>query len=480
MHSSDEEVQAEQSATAEVGSESTAAQSCVEITEASGGLAEVARLSVPLVISFVTASVMGLTDMIVVGHVGTGEQGGVGVGSAISWGISSLASGIISVVSTFVAQAWGAGKREQLLRWACAGFFATALFTLPLMVVAWFLPDLVEYLNPNPALLDSLTIYSQLMVLGSPAMLLGFVFISFYRGVGDAITPMILSVAAIALNIALDILLVFGLLGFPKMGVAGAALASVASSCVEMLVYVALFFHGKSARLYLTTQRLDLRLKDMLAFFKTGGPIGFAWLSDNLAFNVMTLLIASSTAAAAAAHSIAIQITNFAMMPCIAVSIAGSTLVGQYIGARRPDLARRSAAWSLRINLAMMSTMSLIFVLFRSGLVQLFNPDPEVIQDGSFAITMAAVFQVFDSLSISADGAFRGAGLTFFPMVTRFLTMVVLLIPLGFFGARFAPTPLQGVWTAALITISLQGVIMYSRYRSGKWANKGLSAVLNG
>ncbi len=450
----------------------------LQITEKSGGLGEVARLSGPLVISFVSSSIMGLTDMLVVGQVGTGEQGGVGVGSAISWGLTSMAAGVVSVVSTYVAQAWGAGKRDQLARWTAAGFVAVALFAPFLLAAGVFIPDLVGLLDPTEAIEGPLIEYTTLMVLGSPAMLMAFVFISFYRGVGDTITPMVLTVGAIALNILLDLLLVFGWLGFPEMGVSGAALASVTATSLELVAFTVLYFHGKNARDYLTNMPAALRMRDLISFFKTGFPVGLGWLADNFAFNVMTLIIASSTAAATAAHSIAIQIVNFALMPAIAISVAGSTLVGQYIGAGRPDLSRRAASWTMKLNLALMGTLSLVFVIFRRDIVSLFNPDAEVIADGAFAITMAALFQVFDALSISADGAFRGAGQTVFPMVTRILIMNVLLIPLGLLGAHYGPSPLEGIWTAAVLAISLQGLIMFAKYRKGKWAYHSIEAVV--
>ena len=440
----------------------------------SGTLREMLSMAAPLIVSFLTHSVMGITDMFIMGSVGTAQQGAVGMGAVVSWAVASFFVGTFSAVSTFVAQYHGAGQRMALHRWV-----TTALWlVLPLFLVFAFLstavPFLVRQFGTNEELAPHVIVYTRILLAATPVALFNFIFVSFFRGIGDTVTPMLVNLVTIVFNILIDIVLVFGYLGFPAMGIAGAATASVCAMTLSAVIFAWLYFGRRLSTRFGTRRFLWPDIGHLVHFLRVGVPIGTSWVIEHVAFSVMTIYVSTSDSVSMAAHAIAFQLNSISFMPAVAISVTGATLVGQYLGANRLDLAKRSATLCLRFSLAMLGTVAVIFLTFKESLIELFNTSPEVIEKGGFVLTVVALFQLFDAIGITVDGVFRGAGATVFPMVVRVINMAVLFIPFIFILGHLLDSPLQGAWFAALGAIALQGVVMLAAYSTGKWARPSI------
>lgn len=417
---------------------------------------------------------MGVVDTLIMGRVGVSEQGAVGLGGMLAWTMGVVFVGATTIVITFVAQDFGAGQYDKMRR-----HVHTALILMPPFAVAvWclvpFLPDLILLLGTDPTVAGHVETYVSIRILGVPFLLILFAISSFLRGMGDMVTPMVISVAANLINLPLSIILVFGLLGFPAMGVAGVALASLIAQGIEASLCLIAYLGPKNARLFQTRSWCRPTLAEMGKFLKVGLPIGFVWLFDMMAWTLFSIYASTCEPEALAAHMIIFQIMHLSFLPAAAISVAGTTLVGQYLGARRPDLAQKSANKSILLGVAYMTFVGSLMVALREPLLTVFNPDQQVVAVGLTLIVIAAIFQPLDGVGITIVGVLRGAGDTRFPMVAIFISGFLVFLPGVYFLGEYLELGLYGAWLAALVHVTFFAALAGWRYRYGAWQTRKL------
>ncbi len=439
------------------------------IHEKSGSSRELFVLAYPLMISFMSFSIMGIIDTLVVGYVGTPQQGGVGMGMNLSWMMFSLFTGTMSAISIFVAQSYGAGKIDQLARWSLAAFAIAIPGSLVVYCLIPLVPKLVPLIGTKPEVVEHVVIYMQVSMIGIPFLLANFIFSGFLRGLGDTFTPMIVTVIANVINVLLDIVLVFGMWGFPRLEVKGAALASLIATALSAFMYLYVYLNKKNNELYHTRNFSLPSLNEVGRFLKIGAPMGGAWSIEMVSWAFMMSFISTISSAGLAATSIIWQLLHFSFMPTVALSIAVSTLVGQYLGAERVDLAQRSAKIGMIWGIVLMAFIGLVYALGRGHIIALFNPDPEVIEIGGTLLLIAAAFQIFDAIGITSSGVLRGAGDTRFPLYAQIALAWLIFIPLVYVFGKILDWQVYGAWLAALVFITLLGLTLAARYASGKW-----------
>jgi len=439
-----------------------------------GRTSELMRLAFPLIVTFVSHVIMGVADTVVMGQVGTDEQGGVGLGASLFWSMSSFASGMLSAVTTFVAQAYGARKHEEVRHPVVVGIGLALPLGALLVIASLWVPELIGLLNTNDGARPHVVTYLRWMLCAAPLFLLNFVLIGYFRGISDTVTPMIVTLAINVVNVVLNIVFVFGYLGSPEMGVQGVALATLISMGLSVVVFFGLYFSRSHHARYATRRPLPFAEMPFRRFLKVGLPIGVTWFLENMAFNIMSLYIAAFDPASTAANTIVFQLCHVSFMPAVGISIAATTLVGKYIGAGRPELALRSARRSVALAVAYMGTLGGVFLLAPAFFISLFSSDPEVIRLGAMALHVAAFFQVFDAMGLAVDGVFRGAGITLLPMLVRLGVMWFLFVPSIFLLGHYVfDTGIMAGWTAALIGLALQGTILLAAFFFTPWQLRG-------
>ncbi len=412
---------------------------------------------------------MGIVDTIIVGRVGTSEQGGVGMGASLYWTLICLFTGTISATNTFVAQSFGAGKLDTIRLWVLAPLLLVVPMSLILLPIIPYLDPIMELLGTTSEVRPHVEIYMVIRFWGTPFILSSFIFSSFLRGLGDMKTPMLVTLVSNVANIGLDLLLVFGWGPIPAYGVAGAAWATVLASLVSSGMYLMVYLGKKNNALYKTRSFVRVPKEMLLRYLKVGLPLGGTWFIESISWSVMTFYIAGIAPAALAAHTIVFQMIHFSFMPAIGLSVASSTLVGQYLGAERVDLAKKSARVALVWSCGFMTFVGLMFALMRTWLVGLFNSDPEVILIGGRLMLVAAAFQLFDAMGLTAAGVLRGAGDTRFPLYAQLGAAWLVFAPLILLLGDGLGWGIYGAWIAALIFIVLLAGLFYGRYLGGKW-----------
>ncbi|MCK4547799.1 MAG: MATE family efflux transporter [Candidatus Eisenbacteria sp.] len=440
-----------------------------------GSYTQVLDLAYPVVLSMLSWTVLWTVDTMFVGRLGTAEQGAVGFAGALTWTMMTLVTGTMIGVQIYVAQHVGRKEYARCGEICWQGIYLALVAALPIMAIGVWGGGLVRVFGVAPELEPHACVYFRIRLAGAWFVFLTFVCENFFRGVGDTKTPMKIAIFASALNIVLDYGLIFGKLGLPRMEVAGAALATVITTVIQAGICLLVLFRKRTFRdrfRTLPVRRLDPgQLRNII---KIGGPVGIQWFLDMGSWAIFTALVARLGAVQAAANQIAITLLHVSFMPGHAISMAVTTLVGQYLGAGDRPAARRSAANSLRVAVLFMGMMGLVFYVLRRPLVRAFNPDPAVIDIGANLLIFAAVFQIFDAAALVAGGILRGAGDTRVPAAIQIVLAYLLFLPVAYVAMARNGFGALGGWFGATVYIVVLGIVLYARYRRGAWSHRVL------
>src|SRR5712691_1396627 len=208
-----------------------------------GGYREVVCLALPVVVSMLMQTLTSAVESAFLGRFGTVEQGAAGLGGALLWPILLACNCSGMGVQICVAQAMGAQRRPDCGAITWQGIYVTVLAWLPMLVIGLYTLPLVRLMAPSPALLEPTALYLRIELLGGLPALLNMTMIGFFRGIGDTRTPLVVVLVVEILNILLDLLLIFGMAGCPRLGIAGAALATVSAGTIGTATYLGLFLH---------------------------------------------------------------------------------------------------------------------------------------------------------------------------------------------------------------------------------------------
>jgi MATE family multidrug resistance protein len=434
-----------------------------------GSVREVALLAYPIVLTQMSETVMHVVDSIFVGRLGAAELGALGFAGIWLWTVMSIFTGTATGVQTFVSQAHGAGDERSCGGWAWQGLYAVVPATaLGLFAFAAVADPLWRVLGASGEMHEHALAYTRTRPLGFVGACIALLLAAFFRGLGDSRTPLVAAIVANATNVVLDYGLVFGRLGLPAWGIAGAGAATSIAEWVAACLLAVAFARRATARRYRTRAVLP-ELRAIRRFLRTGAPVGGMWVLDMSAFAIFTTLVARMGDASMAATQAMISLLSLSFMQAIGIGLAATTLVGRYKGAGDLAAAVRSyrSATELAIGLAL--AVAALFLLAPEALLDLYTSDPEVLRLGPPLLALAAFFQLFDALQIVAGGALRGAGDTRWPFLVQTGLAWLVRLPLVWLFAFALGGGVVGAWYAEFAFIALLAAALVVRFRSGAW-----------
>jgi MATE family multidrug resistance protein len=434
-----------------------------------GGVREVAVLAGPLVLTQILMTAMGVVDSAIVGRLGAAELGAVGLGGIWVWTLTCFFVGTSTGVQTFVAQRHGAGRPGDCGTWSWQGLASVVpLAGLAGCGVFFFADTLIEALAPTESIGPLATGYMRTRAFGMMGITAASSLSAFFRGIGDTRTPLIATLIANVANLFLDLGLVYGWYGMPKLGVAGAGLATSISEWIYFGA-VAYVFLLPSIKARFNTHFHRPNFQEIKRLWHTGIPIGGQWTIEMLSFAVFTMLVARMGAAPMAASHAFIQLMSLSFMQAVGISIATTTLVGRYIGAGQLEFVTKSLRSSMLLGSLLAAFIAAIFVLIPTTLLGIFSSDPKVLIYGGPLLVVGAFYQFFDAIAIVSDGALRGAGDTRWPFVARCLISWLVFLPLAYLFAVPIGWGLTGAWIGGLISMVILTLFLVFRFRSGAW-----------
>jgi len=442
-----------------------------------GGLREVGWLAYPVILSQISSTVMGVVDSAMVGRLGATELGAVGFAGIWCWTLFSFFFGTATGVQTFVSKDHGAGREERCGQWA----WQTLWLVVPAALLAAGIVSMVQeealrLLGPSSELQLAASEYLRPRLIGAVGMTLAFVWISFFRGIGDTRTPMIAAILANVVNVGLDYALIFGNFGFPAWGVAGAGIATAVGEWGYALFVFVAAMRWRRIRDAFATAPVRPQLAALRRLLRTGVPIGGQWVMDMLTFAVFTTFVARMGDTSMAASQAFVALLSMSFMQASGISVAASTLVGRYVGAGDLEAATRSF-WTSQIFAGILSvSIAALFLVAPDAMMRIFTDDLEVIALGVPLVRLGAFFQLMDAAAIVTSGALRGAGDTRWPFVAQSLLGWGLQVPLAWLLGVSWDGGLRAAWIACTIYISILSLVLFWRFRSGSWREIDIQA----
>jgi MATE family multidrug resistance protein len=434
-----------------------------------GSVREVALLAYPIVLTQISHTVMHVVDSIFVGRIGAAELGGMGFAGIWLWTVFCLFNGALNGVQTFVSQAHGAGEHRACGRWVWQALFGVVpAMALTMFGFAALAPTLLVWLAPSPDLVQPVIEYVRARPIGFVGLTFWIGLAAFFRGIGDTRTPLVAALVAEAVNAVLAYGLVLGHLGLPRLGVAGAGIATSIAEWVGAVILLGAFLRPRVRRAYVTGI-VAPHLADIRRFLWTGAPIGGQWVLDMSSFALFTTLVARMGTASMAANQSMLSLLSLSFMQAIGIGLATTTLVGRYKGAQDLESAKRSYHSAMKLAVGLALGIAALFVLAPELLIRMYTSDVEVLALARPLLALGAAFQLFDALQIVASGALRGAGDTRWPFVVQTTLAWVLRLPLAWLLAISLGHGVVGAWYAEFVFIlALSGAVMW-RFRSGVW-----------
>jgi MATE family multidrug resistance protein len=414
------------------------------------------RLAWPIALSTVSYSMMTLVDTLLIGKLGAAQLAGVGLAGTVAFALLCFPFGLLRGVKTLVAQAIGAGKREEAGAYLGAALGVGLGLGLVCVGAGQLVGLLLAKASATPEAGRAAGTYFRLRILGAP-MTLAYVALREVRyAQSDARSPMRATVAANLVNIGLAWTFVFRL----RWGVAGAATATIIAQSVELGV----LWWSTEDRVERPTRRHVREL------WKIGLPTGLQFTLEVGAFTMLAILIAKLSEVQMAAHQIALQVIHFSFLPAYAVSEAASVMAGQAVGAARDDLVSRVARQSMTLAGAYTGFCTLVLAGFAPLIVSAFTSKVELQTTAVHLLWVAAVFQVFDGANIIARGVLRGAGDVDYAAVVGVVTSWVMTPPLTYVLGYGLKLGALGGWIGLCAEIILGATLLWWRLARNAWA----------
>lgn len=430
---------------------------------------EIWLLAYPAIIMMISHTVMSTIDTLMVSRLGTVELGAVSLGSLLVWTFYSLFNGMIQGTNTFVAQHYGAGEREECTRFTYQGVYLAIVSGVLLYLMSFTGRYLFGVMGPSEQVQVVGNEYLKISMMGGGFFLIYLTFSCFFRGIGDMKTPMRVAIYANIVNVIGDYILIFGKFSFPRMEVRGAATATVIANLAGAVIFLILFLRGKFKTEYKSRLLTAFSWERMWRMIHVGFPIGIQFLLDIGSFLVFSAYIGRMGDSQLAANHIAIRIMSFSFMPCYGISIAATSLVGQYIGALDIPSSEKSGYTAIKIGIFYTAIIATCFLLFSEELARIFSEDPYVVDFSEKILFLAALFQLFDGVGMIASGSLRGAGDTRWPMVAGVLYSWFLFLPLMYVFGGLLEGGVVGAWLGGTVYIIALGITLFLRFKSGVW-----------
>jgi putative MATE family efflux protein len=429
-------------------------------------------LALPVVATMFLETAFSIADIFWVGKLGAVSLAAVISSAFLIWMIYSLVGAVSIGVTALVARFIGAKRPDEAAFSARQAYLFSILFALCLTVPGVLFTKWAFVLMGTAPEVTHLGIrYLRIIFAGAITFFIIDVFSALFRASGDTKTPMLVIGGSLALNIILYPLLIFGWGPFPRLETDGAALASVFSQGIGSLLFVFLIIRGKLACRFSLLPKWDLDFSMVWRILRIGIPASSAWILFSVVYLFINKIVALFGTEAIAALGIGNRMESISFLTCIGFSTAASTLVGQNLGAGKPERSAQAARQTAGITVMVTGLVALTFFAFPRQIASFFISDPRVVEIAIGYLRILALSQMFMALEIVFEGGFAGAGNTVPPMIVS-IAGSAARIPLAYLLAVHWGIGINGVWLAITSTTIVKGVVLSFWFRRGRWKTK--------
>lgn len=430
------------------------------------------RLAWPMFVSAMLQNAQTLIDLFWVGRLGSEAVAALALSGTILMMLFPVVMGLSTGTVAVVSRCVGAGALGEAADGAGQSLLVALVFGTLAGITGWFCAEpLCRLLGGQGEVVRLGTEYLQISFVGSTAIFVLFIGNSVLQAFGNTVVPMYAMVMSNLINLVLDPLFIFGWLGLPRMGVRGAAWATVIAevAAVAVVLYVL-----QSGRLTLKITAAHWRPRWDVAWrvIRVGIPSSGQMLSRSLMSAVLMRVVAGCGMVAVAAYGIGSRLHMIVLMPAFTLGNAAATLVGQNLGARRPDRAAAVAWLATGLDVVIMAMSAAVLVIWAPAFVRIFDANPEVVSEGTSYLRVTSFFYVIAALSIVLGRALQGAGDTLSPMIATIIGLWGVQVPLAILLARWVTPPTLGIWWSVSVALTVNGLMVAAWFAMGRWKHK--------
>ncbi len=432
-------------------------------------------LAVPMVLEMFMESLFAVADVFFVSRLGADAVAVVGLTESMLAIVYTVAMGLSIGVTAMVARRIGEQDRERAaitaVQGIAVGLIAAAGFGLAGIVLG---PRLLALMGASPSVIETGSAFTRIMLGGNGAIMLLFLINAIFRGAGDAAIAMRVLWFANAINILLGPCLIFGLGPFPEMGVTGAAAATTFGRSMGV-AYQLYCLARRSERVRVAARHLRLVPSTMIQLVRLSGTGMLQVLIGTASWIALVRVLSTFGSEALAGYTISIRVILFTLLPAWGLSNAAATMVGQALGAQKPDRAERAVWIAGGYNLVFLGSVGVLYFALAPAIIGLFTTDPAVFAHGTQAIRVISVGFPLYAYGMVLTQSFNGAGDTWTPTFINLgcfwcweIPLAILLATRGGFGPR-------GVFIAIAVAFSTLALVSAAVFRRGRWKTRALA-----
>ncbi|MBV0926001.1 MATE family efflux transporter [Halomicroarcula limicola] len=441
-------------------------------------------LSMPIVVTNLFQTAYNLADTFWLGQYSTDALAAISFAFPTVFLLISLGMGISVAGSVLVAQFTGADEEREAEYAASQTVTFAVIASVVLGVAGYFGVDtFLGLMGASQDVLPLATSYMEVISLGLLFMFGFAVFVSLMRGYGDTITPMLVMFGSVVLNIVIDPFLIFGwtvvenaplvgTLSFPELGIRGAAIATVFSRALALLVGLAIMFRGnRGVQIHLRDMFPDL--SSLRRLVRIGLPASIEGTGRALSMNLLLVIVALFPDTVVAAYGIGTRVFSVVFLPAIAVARGVETMTGQNVGANEPDRAKRAADLAAKVLFVVLTAAGILVWVTAAPVAGLFTTDPDVVGIAAQFVRYVALTFGFIGITRAYTGSFRGAGKTLTAAAISVSMLGIIRFPIAWIAAD--PLGESGIWLSFATSNVAGATLAYAWYRRGTWRETTLT-----
>jgi putative MATE family efflux protein len=426
-------------------------------------------LSIPMILEMLMESIFAIVDIFYVSQVSVNAVATIGLTESVITLVYAVAIGLSMAATAIVSRRIGEKDNQGASQAAIQVIFLGVIVASVISVIGILFPkEILSLMGGEVDLINEGYGYTQVLMGGNVTIMLLFLINAIFRGAGDASIAMWALVVSNGLNIILDPLFIFGIGPIPEFGVMGAAIATTIGRGTAVIFQLLVLFYGWS-RIKIGVKDIVFRIGVMLNLIKVsvGGISQFLIGTSSWVF--LMRIMSEFGSEVLAGYTIAIRVIMFTLMPAWGMSNAAATLVGQNLGAKKPERAEKSVWKTGRYSAYFMAFVSILYLVFAPIIVAWFSIEREVIKNGALCLRIIASGYIFYAYGMVIINAFNGAGDTKTPTYINFFCFWLFQLPLAYVLAimlEFGPLGVFIAITCAEVLLSIAGILLF---RKGKW-----------
>ena len=430
----------------------------------------VLRIATPVVLGSLSFTLLSVVDTIMLGRLGPLPLAASGIAAVLFQVIAFPLAGIGTGVQTLVARRFGEGRLQVAGVIRSNGLAMALVLGIPLIFLApWLARTLAPILSGDQAVVDLGGVYLQYRFYGTIFVFINWVFRGFFAAIGETKHQMAANLVITLTNIVLDYFLIFGIAGFPALGVKGAAIASTIALGAGALYFLVAALLPRFRTAYgVFRPRLGNR-ELTWPIIRLSLPVVVQRLVAHGAWFAFFFVVSRIGTLALASTNVLRSLFNLPVMVGVGMGTAGAALVGQKLGAKRPEEAELLAVEATKLAAYAMAVFGLLFLVMPIPLMRIYTSDPQVIALGHTPLIMLGVVQAVAGIVLVLTQALQGAGNTRYVMGAEIAVCLGLYLPVVYVLGLHTPLGLIGAWTGEYVYWVALAAIMIRKFRRGDW-----------